>query len=121
MNCGRPAAPGRTVKIVTNPSAPGQPWQTPDPTASHLPAAGDVTPVGGAPVKQRRGVSPKLIVAVILLIALVWFILANRQSAKINLWVHGYNVPVWLVLVCTFVAGMLVDRLIKRRKKKQSS
>ena len=34
------------------------------------------------------------------------------------MWVHTYNVPVWLVLLGTFVAGMLVDRLIKRRKAK---
>jgi uncharacterized integral membrane protein len=118
----RPAVPvRRNVDLVTNPPQPGQAWQTPDPTAANLPAGGEVTPTGSAPARPRRTVSPKMILLLVLLVALVWFILVNLHSAKISLWVHSYNVPVWLVLLCTFVAGMLVDRLLSRRKRKQRS
>jgi uncharacterized integral membrane protein len=103
---------------VTNPPPPGQPWQTPDPLATNLPTGGDVTPAGSVPARKRRTISPKVILAVVLAVALIWFILVNTHKAKIDVWVHTYNVPVWLVLVGTFIAGMLADRLLKRRKAK---
>ncbi len=111
------------MKTVTHPPPsgsqpsgpqPGQPWQVPDPTAPTVPAGSEV-----APGRRRRGVSPKLILAIVIAVAAIWFVVVNNQRAKINLWVHTYNVPVWLVLLCTFVAGMLVDRLLRVRKKRK--
>lgn len=114
----------RSVEDVTNAPPPGQPWQTPTTpglgtpgTSGQSPAIPDSTPPGAtAPAKRRRGISPKLILGVLLLAALIWFVAVNRRDAKITVWVPTYNVPVWIVLVGTFVVGWLVGWLFRKRR-----
>lgn len=114
----------RSVEDVTNPSPPGQPWQTPTTpgfetpgTTGQSPAIPDSTlPGATGPVKRRRGISPKLIIGVLLLAALIWFVAVNRRDAKITVWVPTYNVPVWIVLVGTFVVGWVVGWLFRKRR-----
>jgi uncharacterized integral membrane protein len=73
-----------------------------------------------APAATRRGirVRPKTVVGLLIFIAAVWFALANTKDAQIKLWVHNVQAPVWLVLLCTFVAGVLVGLLARRRRRK---
>ena len=92
-----------------------------------LPADGAETPipstVGSAPdAPKKRGirVRPKVVVGFLILVAVVWFALANTRNAQIKLWVHNVQAPVWLVLLATFVAGILVGLLLGRRRRHKS-
>jgi uncharacterized integral membrane protein len=71
---------------------------------------------------KRRGVtiSPKLVGAAVIVVAAVWFILANTAKAHIRLWVPTVTAPMWLVLLVTFVGGLVTGMLLtQRRSKKQ--
>ena len=67
---------------------------------------------------KRRRVPGKLIAGVIVFAIALWFILANRQHADIRLWVHTVSAPVWLVLLVTFVVGILVGMFVRRWRPK---
>jgi len=62
---------------------------------------------------------------ILILAAAAWFILANTQDVKIRLWVPTVSAPMWLVLLVTFVAGMLLGlitpRLVRRRRTKAAA
>jgi uncharacterized integral membrane protein len=78
-------------------------------------------PAAGAPAGKRRGmtISPKLIGAVLITAAAVWFILANTAKAHIRLWIPTVTAPMWLVLLITFIGGLVTGILMQRRTKKQ--
>ena len=63
--------------------------------------------------------SPKTILALLILAAAVWFILANRGTVRIRLWIPVVLAPMWLVLLITFCAGMLTGMLVWRRKRQR--
>ncbi|HEY7173288.1 MAG TPA: LapA family protein [Micromonosporaceae bacterium] len=95
----------------------------PRPTdATNTQPLGQTDLTGGA-VEQRqqvkhRRVPGKLIVGVIVFAAALWFILANRQHADIRLWIPTVSAPVWLVLLVTFVVGILFGLVLRRRRPK---
>jgi uncharacterized integral membrane protein len=62
-------------------------------------------------------IRPKAILAVVIIAATVWFVLVNSQRASIKLWVHTVSAPVWIVLLCTFAAGMILGFLLRRRRR----
>ena len=68
--------------------------------------------------KRRRRVPPKLILAVLILAALIWFVLVNTRHVPIKLWVHTVSAPLWLVLLCTFAAGMIASWLLTWRRRR---
>jgi uncharacterized integral membrane protein len=73
-----------------------------------------------ATAAKRSGLlSPKLIGAVLITAAAVWFILANTAKAHIRLWIPTVTAPMWLVLLITFVGGLVTGILMQRRTKKQ--
>lgn len=61
-------------------------------------------------------ITPKMILAALLIILAVWFVLANRDSARVQLFVTSVGAPLWLVLLVTFLAGGLVGWLLGRRR-----
>lgn len=67
--------------------------------------------------KKGLRISPKFVLTVVILAAVIWFALANRKNAQIKLWVHTVQAPVWLVLLGTFVAGIIIGLLLRRRRK----
>jgi len=72
-----------------------------------------------APSHARRSglaVSPKLILAAVIVIAAIWFIVVNRARIDIYLWVPKVTAPLWLVLAITFAAGLLTGLLLRRRR-----
>jgi len=75
---------------------------------AHAPAEG---------AKRGFRVPPKLILAVLIIVATVWFVLVNNQRASIKLWVHTVTAPVWIVLACTFAAGLITGSLLRRRRR----
>jgi len=90
--------------------------------ASYTPPPGQEQPStptqpGAQPPKQRGvRVSPKGILILVLLAIVLWFVFANTGDMRIKLWVHWVSAPVWLVLLCTFVVGIITGWLIHRRR-----
>jgi uncharacterized integral membrane protein len=82
------------------------------------------TTTGGPAAGQTAGkrgltISPKLVGAAIIVVAAVWFILANTARAHIRLWIPTVTAPMWLVLAVTFVGGLVTGLLMRRNKKQQ--
>ena len=82
------------------------------------------TTTGGPAAGQQAGkrgvtISPKLVLAFIIVVAAVWFILANTARVHIRLWIPTVSAPMWLVLLVTFVGGLVTGILMQRRNKKQ--
>ncbi|HZD97527.1 MAG TPA: LapA family protein [Micromonosporaceae bacterium] len=75
--------------------------------------------------KRRARVPAKVILTLLILGAALWFIFANTQDVKIRLWVPTVSGPMWLVLLVTFVVGMLLGlltpRLMRRRRTKAAA
>jgi uncharacterized integral membrane protein len=62
-------------------------------------------------------VSPKVIAAAAISVAALWFMIVNRGTVAIYLWVPKVTAPMWLVLLATFGGGLLTGILMKRGKK----
>lgn len=81
----------------------------------------DRNPTGGpGPTRTKTPVSeklinPKSVAALIIVVLAVWFIIANNSEVRVHLWVAWVSARLWLVLLCTFVAGMATGWLLKRR------
>jgi hypothetical protein len=64
-------------------------------------------------------VSPKLVTAVVIVAAAVWFILVNKSRVDIYLWVPKLTAPMWLVLLLTFAGGLLTGLLLRRNGRQE--
>jgi uncharacterized integral membrane protein len=85
---------------------------------SSIPPIG--TPLDEPDARQRRSLTERLVtpktVGGLLIVALaVWFILANNAHTRIHFWVVWVTAQLWMVLAGTFVAGMLLGFLLRRR------
>jgi uncharacterized integral membrane protein len=95
-------------------------------TSTGLPAT-STTGAVEPQTQPKRGarVPAKVIVALLILAAALWFIFANTQDVKIRLWVPTVSGPLWVVLLVTFVVGMLLGlitpRLMRRRRTKAAA
>jgi len=69
--------------------------------------------------KPGMRVSPKLIIAAVIVIAAVWFILVNKSRVDIYLWVPKITAPMWLVLLLTFAGGLLTGLLLRRNARQE--
>lgn len=75
---------------------------------------------GSTAPATKRGlrISPKAIAAIVILGLALWFVFANTQDAKIRLWLWTVEGPVWIVLLCTLVVGIIVGWLVGRRRRR---
>jgi uncharacterized integral membrane protein len=85
----------------------------PPPVSS--PVAGQQAPAQRA---RRRRISPKLILVVLIFAATLWFVLVNTRHMNIKLWIPTVSAPVWLVLLCTFGAGLIAGLLLGWRRRR---
>ncbi|MER7948936.1 LapA family protein [Streptomyces sp. NPDC096079] len=46
----------------------------------------------------------------------IWFIAVNTGSVTIRLWVPEVTLPLWVVLTCTLLAGVILGMLIAYRR-----
>lgn len=89
-------------------------------TMSDLPPTGH--PEAGA--KHHSGLSDKMpsrkaLLGLIITVLVAWFIAANRAHVRVHLWIVWFNARLWIVLLCTFLAGVATGwLLVKRRKPK---
>ena len=83
------------------------------------PQVPSVTPVTepGRPARRGLRISPKAILLLVILAIVLWFAFANTRDAQIKLWVKDVQAPVWLVLLCTFAAGIISGWLLRRRRR----
>jgi uncharacterized integral membrane protein len=65
---------------------------------------------------DRKRSGPRVSTAVIILIAAVWFIIVNHGRVRIWLWIPPVTAPMWLVLLLTFVGGLITGFLLRRRR-----
>ncbi len=84
---------------------------------------GNVPPIGAPdePVaKPRRSVTqrlatPKVIAGLVIVALAVWFILANTSHTRVHFWVVWVTAQLWITLAGTFLVGMLLGFLMRRR------
>lgn len=71
----------------------------------------------------KRGLSPRLIVAVVLAALLLIFIFQNTKTGSIRVFFWTLSMPTWIWLVVVTVAGVVTGSLFPwfRRKKKSNT
>ena len=57
--------------------------------------------------------------ALVIAAAALWFILVNRSTIAVNLWVPKVTAPLWLILLLTFAGGLLTGLLLTRGRKQK--
>jgi uncharacterized integral membrane protein len=87
---------------------------------SNVPPAG--TPLEESGTRRRRSMAgrlatPKVIIGALIVALAVWFILVNNSRTRIHFWVVWVTAQLWIVLAGTFVAGMLLGFLMRRRQR----
>jgi uncharacterized integral membrane protein len=80
-------------------------------------------PVDSAQKRSRLGsmaarlMQPKVIVGLVITVFAVWFMVANNSQVRLHFWVVWVSARLWTVLAGTFVAGLIVGFLSRRRTK----
>lgn len=76
------------------------------------------------PTQQTRAgrdsgllLTPKRILALLIVAAAAWFIIGNNSKISIHLWLTWVSARLWLVLLVTFLAGALVGFLFGWRRR----
>jgi uncharacterized integral membrane protein len=84
----------------------------------------DIPPVGAPPgepaVRRRNSLTawltrPKTVSGGLIVALTVWFMLANNAHTRIHFWVFWVTAQLWTVLAGTFVVGMVLGFLMRRR------
>lgn len=65
---------------------------------------------------SKARVTPRLVVAVLLIAVAVLFIVQNREDARVNLLWFDFTMSLWLVLLLVFLGGMASGALLWRRR-----
>lgn len=74
-----------------------------------------MTSTGGTPVRSRRRITPRQILALVIAVLAVIFIVQNRDPVQIHWFTITLTSPLWLLLVVTIVVGAAVGLLFARR------
>ncbi len=69
--------------------------------------------------EAKSGITPKQVVAGIIVLALVVFVLQNTDSTSITLLVFDVTFPLWLVLAATIALSMGVGYVLGSRRRKK--
>ena len=73
------------------------------------------------PAHRHRwpAITPKRAAAIVIAAAALWFILVNRSSVSVYLWVPKVIAPLWVILLLTFAGGVLMGLLLARGRKQK--
>ena len=61
-------------------------------------------------------VTSKRVTILVIVVAAIWFIVANTGSVSIHLWVPSVTAPLWVVLLITFAGGLITGLLLRRNR-----
>jgi lipopolysaccharide assembly protein A len=64
----------------------------------------------------RRRISPRLVIALVVMTLVAIFIAQNRDTVRIQLFTVTLTSPMWLILVIMIVLGVLLGFLVGRRR-----
>ena len=64
----------------------------------------------------RRWISPRLVIALVVMALVAIFIAQNRDTVRIQLFAISLTSPLWLLLVVMVVIGVLFGYLLGRRR-----
>lgn len=65
-------------------------------------------------VPARRGIPARGIIGILIAILMLIFIFQNFASVPVQFLFFGpFNLPLWLVLIVTFVLGMLLGGMVR--------
>ena len=74
--------------------------------------------------KARSGISPTLIVFIVLAVLAVIFVLQNSDSHNVNLLMLDFKAPSWVIFALLIALGVVLDRLLQfwmaRRKRRKT-
>ncbi|MFC5952922.1 DUF1049 domain-containing protein [Pseudonocardia lutea] len=66
--------------------------------------------------RARRTVSPRLVVALVVMVLALVFVLQNRGPVNVYLFTLTLSAPLWLLLVVMIAVGLLVGVVVTRRR-----
>ncbi len=76
-------------------------------------------------LEQKSGPSAFLIVTGVVVAAIVLFIIQNTESAQVSFLMFDGSAKVWVVIVISVLAGMVLDRLLQfwmgRRRRRRDA
>lgn len=70
-------------------------------------------------VSERRGVSFRTVLGLLITAAAAWFIIGNNGVVRVHLWVTWVSARMWVVLLVTFLAGALAGYLFAWRRRRR--
>ena len=74
--------------------------------------------------KSRSGISPTMIVFIVLAVLAVVFVLQNSDSHNVNFLMLDFKAPSWVIFALLIALGVVLDRLLqfwmKRRKSRSA-
>ncbi|MDH6109150.1 putative integral membrane protein [Kitasatospora sp. MAP12-15] len=62
------------------------------------------------------GIPTRVITGVVIAALVLWFLLANLNSVKIQFWLFTVTTPLWIALAGTLLVGGVVGYLLKGRR-----
>jgi uncharacterized integral membrane protein len=65
---------------------------------------------------EKRGLSPKAIVAIVLGVLALIFVIQNTDSHKVNVLFWDAKLPTWLWLLVLLLVGMAIGWLVRRAR-----
>ena len=68
-------------------------------------------------VPDKRGLSPKAIVAIVLGVLALIFVIQNTDSHRVNMLFWDARLPTWLWLLVILLIGVAIGWLLRRPKK----
>ncbi|MCU0265657.1 MAG: LapA family protein [Actinomycetia bacterium] len=68
------------------------------------------------PTSSRPKVTPRLVLALVLIAVAVLFIVQNRETATVNLLWFDFDMRLWVALLLVFLGGMASGALLWRRR-----
>jgi len=68
------------------------------------------------PTSSKPKVTPRLVLALVLIAVAVLFIVQNRETATVNLLWFDFDIRLWVALLLVFLGGMASGALLWRRR-----
>lgn len=86
------------------------------------PQTAPVTKISDGSSRSSRGeiggIPTRYIGIGVIVVLAVWFLFANLDRVQIQFWVFTVTAPLWIALLATLIAGVVLGWLLKGRRSK---